>query len=258
MYKFLLASFHDTEGLQLLWGTETSTYARCVDCSGTRDFYEPFLDLIHDVYGVDQCMIFLLDAESRMECLLSRNFLNNVVAAPLARSYIEDKYNFDPNITSLRKLHVGETQTIHLSDTQHRMTEGYRNQFFEAPHLIDKVSILTTDDNGSYYINFYRSQERRTFVEDKLFTNPGDGRLIAALLTQHYRLNKSLSREGPLVFLSQRERQVCQGILQGEKMETISATMEIATSSVITYKKRAYAKLGINSRASLFALCHKQ
>lgn len=231
--------------------------ARCVDYSGTREFFNPFLDMIHIFFEVDQCMIFFLDSQSRVECLLSRNFQNNIVAAPLAKAYINNGYRSDPNLTSIIALSLGETKTIHLSDMQGNMAEAYREQFFKEPHLTDKVSILTADELGRYYINFYRGKARSTFIEQDLFTSSSEGHLIAAIVTQHYRLNETLSQEGPLALLSARERQVCHGMLQGKKMETISAEEGIATSSVITYKKRAYAKLGINNRASLFALCRK-
>ncbi|WP_114327433.1 hypothetical protein [Candidatus Colwellia aromaticivorans] len=56
-------------------------------------------------------------------------------------------------------------------------------------------------------------------------------------ITQHYRLNQSLNNKGPLTFISERERQVCQGILRGEKMEAVSAEVGIATSSAILIKK---------------------
>ncbi|NLW05604.1 MAG: helix-turn-helix transcriptional regulator, partial [Pseudomonadaceae bacterium] len=59
----------------------------------------------------------------------------------------------------------------------------------------------------------------------------------------------------PLAFLSERERQVCAAVLQGKKSETIAYELEVAPSSVVTYRKRAYDKLGISSRAQLFALC---
>jgi DNA-binding NarL/FixJ family response regulator len=48
---------------------------------------------------------------------------------------------------------------------------------------------------------------------------------------------------------------VCEAVLAGKKSETIAHDLTIAPSSVVTYKKRAYDKLGICSRAQLFALC---
>lgn len=79
--------------------------------------------------------------------------------------------------------------------------------------------------------------------------------MISVLIYKHFALNERLRLEGPLAFLSEREQQVCRAVLRGKKNEAIAAELDIAASSVITYRKRAYEKLGITSRAQLFALC---
>ena len=48
---------------------------------------------------------------------------------------------------------------------------------------------------------------------------------------------------------------MCQGILNGKKAEAIAGDLDVAPSTVVTYRKRAYAKLGIGARADLFAIC---
>ncbi|MDX2368543.1 MAG: LuxR C-terminal-related transcriptional regulator [Colwellia sp.] len=231
--------------------------ARCIEHSGSREFFVPFFDMIHHLFEVDQCMVFFLGASSRIECLLSRDFTDDLIANSLASAYLDDGYNSDPNLSTLNRLSIGETKVTHLKDLQEGMLDSYRERFFNEPHLIDKVSILTADKSGKYYINLYRRKGRPSFIEQQLFDDPAKARLLAAIITQHYRINQSLNNEGPLAFLSERERQVCQGILRGKKMEAVSAEVGIATSSAITYKKRAYVKLGITSRTSLFNLCHK-
>jgi len=231
--------------------------ARCIETSGSRDFFDPFFEMLHTFYGVDQVMVFFLNSSSRFDCLLSRNFTNKITAESLAKAYIDEGYRSDPNLSSLKNLSPGETKAIHLRDVEGDMAKSYREAFFSKPHLTDKVSILTADETGRYFISLYRSSGRSSFIEQGLFIDPIEARLLAAIVTQHYRLKGPLNGEDPLDFLSDRERQICQGILQGKKMDAISAEIGIASSSVITYKKRAYIKLGINSRTSLFELCNK-
>ncbi len=236
--------------------TELLDYvAQCIEQLGSRAFFEPFFDMVHSVFGVDQFMVFFMGPTERMECLLSRDFADDALAERLGRAYTKGGYVADPNRASIEQLTPGETQAVHLRELAGKMADDYRERFFEQPGLTDKVSILTADEIGKYYINLYRSQGRCSFIDENLFTSSAQVHLIAALITQHYRLNQSLSSEGPLAILSDRERQICQGILRGKKMEAISAETGVATSSAITYKKRAYAKLGITSRAALFDLC---
>ena len=54
--------------------------------------------------------------------------------------------------------------------------------------------------------------------------------------------------------LSKREAQVCSGILCGFSLEAISIEYGFALSTAATFRKRAYAKLGITSQRELAAL----
>jgi DNA-binding CsgD family transcriptional regulator len=55
--------------------------------------------------------------------------------------------------------------------------------------------------------------------------------------------------------LTPREREVCERILLGYTSIGIGLDLNIALSSVLTYRKRAYEKLGIAAQNELFALC---
>lgn len=58
--------------------------------------------------------------------------------------------------------------------------------------------------------------------------------------------------------LTPREIEVCSAILLGKSVEAIGLDMGIAMSSVTTYRKRAYRRLGISSQSQLFALCFNE
>jgi DNA-binding CsgD family transcriptional regulator len=242
------------------WLSKAETIDHIVDCLealGTREFAQPFFSLIDTVLAVDQCMIFMLSARSDISCLLSRNFRQENLATPLARAYIEEGHRSDPGLDILSNLAAGESKTIHMKELLGLMPVEYRDRFFRNPNLTDKVSIMRSDGKHRYYINLYRSVGKRSFSEDGLFCRPIEGRLISSIIAQHYSLNDSLREEGPLAFLSDRERQTCKGVLDGKKMEAIAADFGVAASSVVTYRKRAYEKLGITSRGALFALCRQ-
>lgn len=66
-------------------------------------------------------------------------------------------------------------------------------------------------------------------------------------------IENSLSRED--YRLTPREILVLRSILTGKTMEAISLDLGIEESSVRTYRKRAYRRLGICSQSQLFALC---
>ena len=55
--------------------------------------------------------------------------------------------------------------------------------------------------------------------------------------------------------LSKRELDVLTGVLEGRTAQEIGDAMGIKATSVVTYQKRAFRRLGISSQRQLFALC---
>ncbi|MET4092535.1 DNA-binding CsgD family transcriptional regulator [Bradyrhizobium sp. S3.5.5] len=58
----------------------------------------------------------------------------------------------------------------------------------------------------------------------------------------------------PLSALTPREQDVCRRILLGFSSEAISQALGISLHSTLTYRKRAYERLGISSQNELFAI----
>jgi DNA-binding CsgD family transcriptional regulator len=167
----------------------------------------------------------------------------------------ERHYLQDPNFSILKTIAPGEVQVVRFDSVSSDMGLHYRKAFFESPGFLDKLAIIRGTEAGNYYVNLYRRSSRfDSRFDDHDFTRRV-GALISVLIYKHFALNERLRLEGPLAFLSEREQQVCRAVLRGKKNEAIAAELDIAASSVITYRKRAYEKLGITSRAQLFALC---
>jgi DNA-binding CsgD family transcriptional regulator len=81
------------------------------------------------------------------------------------------------------------------------------------------------------------------------------------LIRRHYQPPASLgvppSRQESTVLasLSEREREICLHLLRGHTLKSLAAALGIAVSTAETYRKRAYEKLGVSSRAQLVARC---
>ena len=229
----------------------------CIVSLGTRRFYECFFQLLQNFIGIDQCVVFQLDSNDELSCLLSRNFHDNKVVRTAAKSYVEGGFKSDPNLKLFHSIEPAEVKVVYFEDLVARMDPAYRDHYFDDLGLSDKVSIITADHGHRYYINLYRGKSWGSFQNDRVFESDGLESLISSIVARHFALNNDLREEGSLAFLTDRERDVCRRILQGKKAETIAGELGVSTNTVVTYKKRAYAKLGINSRRALFALCKK-
>lgn len=223
---------------------------------GTTGFYDSFLDWLQQEFGTEQCMLFYCPDGQQVSTLIYKDYARAASGKRLAEAYVSERhYLHDPNFQTLKTLASGQIEIVRFHAVSTNMGLHYRKEFFETPGFTDKISIIRGTDQGNYYINLYRRDpcfDQR--FDDHVFTQNVCS-LVSILVSKHFELNANLRQEGPLAFLSEREQQVCRQVLQGKKNEMIAAELDIAVSSVITYRKRAYEKLGISSRAQLFALC---
>ncbi|OPX56421.1 regulatory protein, luxR family [Oceanospirillum multiglobuliferum] len=226
-----------------------------LEALGEPDFFEPFLNWLHQELGADQCMIFFCADGEKVTTLLFKDFVSATSGKTLAESYVaERRYLEDPNFERLKNSQPNEVTLIRFADLIREMGPNYKKRYFDEPGFQDKLSVIYGSELGNFYINLYRRDSSFDSVlspEQQQYT----GHLLGLLVSKHYQLNQSQLSQGPLAFLSERERQVCAAVLQGKKNEWVAHELNIAASSVVTYRKRAYEKLGISSRAQLFALC---
>lgn len=251
---------------------DTTTSCCCIDeiqlqlveTLGDEGFFGHLLAWLNQQLLTDQCMLFFCSNDNRVSTLLYKDFSADTSARQLALSYISERqYLHDPNFERLRLTPNQPAGpgliTQHLDDLIPTMGLAYRKRFFDEPGFLDKWSILFRSDNGRYYFNLYsrRGRFRSLFAANQtgLVQEQQTARLLATLISKHYRLNATQLSQGALAFLSERERQVCEAMLAGKKAEAIAHELGVAASSIVTYRKRAYEKLGISSKAQLFALC---
>ena len=70
---------------------------------------------------------------------------------------------------------------------------------------------------------------------------------------------ETLTITNPFSILSKREREVLNLILQGVQVKDISASMELKSNTISTFKKNILSKVGVSNNIELFklALQHK-
>lgn len=221
----------------------------CLAHLGLESFAQVFCDFV-ETLEIDQIMVFSIGAHGA-SCLLSRHFREGALADVLAAQYLDGWYKADP---LLPQLLAAEPDTITLrtfEQIQSEMNDAYRRIFFDAPGLHAKTTVMGVRRDLRLFISLYQ--------EDLMTVQPDQtlSRLVGRLALLHFDQLRKSDHPALLDVLSLRERAVCQGMLAGQKAEEIAAQIGVAPSTVVTYRKRAYGKLGISSRANLFALCRE-
>lgn len=227
----------------------------CIANVGSENFNKFLLEVIENVVRADQCMIFSYK-EDKPKCYLSFNarFENN--AKGLAFNYLDGGYEDDPLRFKLNQLRQNNKTLIYtFAEIEDEMPTIYKQQFYTDQEVIDTISILTSGHGDTILISFSRYAENGIFSRSEKAIRDIFWDIIAQVILLHYTLSGKEHLRGPLNSLSKREKNTCEGILRGLTTDAIAFEMGVASSTVTTYRKRSYAKLGINSKTSLFALC---
>jgi DNA-binding CsgD family transcriptional regulator len=112
-------------------------------------------------------------------------------------------------------------------------------------------------------VNFYRTVAQGTYSRAEAARLSELAPALAAIVARHFqddisdkatKLEMLFATGDCFRTLTSREKDVCLRILLGYGSEAISAELGISLHSTLTYRKRAYQRLGISSQNELFGL----
>lgn len=243
---------------------------------GRKSFEEQVVALLNLIVPVDHCVVFTHGSDG-VGHLFTHGRMPAARAQELADDYVKDYHERDPMFARLASAAQDDFDRPQPLDLQQAYDPVYRNHFFDRNDLIDKTSTVGRVEEGSVLCNFYRMGGSGPYSAEERARLEGILPLITAYISAHYRLvrnappeeaapageprTRSLvhtiigKRVAPFDRLTAREREVCERIVLGYTSIGIGLDLQIALSSVLTYRKRAYEKLGIGSQNELFALC---
>jgi DNA-binding CsgD family transcriptional regulator len=244
---------------------------------GRKSFEEELVGLLNRVLPIDHCVVFT-HSDDGVGHLFTHGKMPPERARELAADYVRQYHAHDPMFQQLTEGEHGIADHAHPLDLERDYDPAYRNHFFDRNNLIDKTSSIGRVEEGAVLCNFYRMGGSGSYSTDDRKRLELILPLVTAFIAAHFRLvrahvpdgaappqlrsrTRSLvhtivgKRVAPFDRLTAREREVCERIVLGYTSIGIGLDLDIALSSVLTYRKRAYAKLGIGTQNELFALC---
>ncbi|GGO79208.1 helix-turn-helix transcriptional regulator [Marinobacterium nitratireducens] len=237
--------------------------AACIEALGGGRFYPRFFLLLDQLAVIDQCMVFgVSDDREQARCYLAHNVHNPELGLKLAAQYVDGSYHNDELLGRLaRELLESPGQPACELMLRGTLSPVYRKRFFNVPDLAQKFAILARDEQGGevFYINFYRSGRDGGFSGDEVQRLGQGAALLSALLIRHFREEGRVQNERRLLSasLSEREAQICEMVLQGHTAKTIGRRLGLSEHSVVTYRKRAYRKLGVARKSELISVMQR-
>jgi len=228
---------------------------------GRPDFPDILIDTLRRQAGVGHCMVFALTRAGAARCLLDAG--NIPTGSDLGAAYAGQFHESDPNREAL--FETEDSAPIMLPSFAPRMYGvRYRKIFFHDSGIVDKCATALWTGDTCFYVNFYRITSQGRFADAERARLQTIAPAIGASVARHFQqpvtvtpgqnLTALFATRAPLAALTPREREVCCRILSGLSSEAISQALGISLHSTLTYRKRAYQRLGISSQGELFGI----
>lgn len=232
---------------------------------GRSSFPQALIGALRQVADVGHCMVFALAGERQADCLLDAG--NIPIGRDLGAAYSGHFHLSDPNRDAIFEAQA-EAAPILLPNFARRMySDSYRKIFFEDSDIVDKCATAIWLEDTCFYVNFYRITSQGRFTRDEIRRLMAVAPAVSAAVARHFqqepaaedsdplqRLKALFAGAAPFAALTGREKEVCLRILSGLTSEAIAAELGISLHSALTYRKRAYDRLGISSQNELFAI----
>lgn len=231
---------------------------------GRREFYPALFDLARQQFSVSQVTVMRFGAGRTVDIFSVQTVDTVPKAEPFVDLYTRSYYQRDPlrdlQLPSLSREICAKTITAtEIDDTD------YRERLFSSAGFVSKMSIIERMPDHALAVSFYRGREAGKFSSSDVTAITNQQSVLTAIVRRHLMIENrrkpdirsltetiiGLKASKPL---SNREAFVCAGVVLGYSNEALSLELDISIHSVITYRRRAYAKLNITSQNELFVM----
>ncbi len=234
---------------------------RLVQLLGTPVFQDGLFQEARRISGCAHLSALVSTGTKQIELVLAANQGSLPIARTIGEKYVGRYWKQDPVNAILDGL--GSCDALIRVAPRDIPSSRYRSECYGAHGLVDRFTILRNRHGVSLRLNLYRSSENGPFPGRSIDAIVGAADLLFSLVAKHHALTpgtdalESALRQRLLAVaphLSDREFEVCWGIACGRTSEAIAIGMGIRPNTVLTYRKRAYARLSISSQNELMRL----
>lgn len=238
-----------------------SWLAEPIDAICEPRFAGVMLKAVNRLVLVDHCAVMRLAGAKVSQVFTNESLRENPGLANAAIAYIDRVFKYDPNLRLIgdaAKLR-GKVLIRSLKPADIRV-RAYRDVYREAG-IVHRLSLLTgTKGQALAALNFYRVRSSGEFSDLEIETLRSVSLPLGAIVRRHVELlvqtasSTDAWRQRLKVVrhdLSFRELEVAASMLAGKTLREIATSLGVAHSTAITYRERAYRRLGVENLKAL-------
>jgi DNA-binding CsgD family transcriptional regulator len=244
----------------------TDTFAGAVSALGTTEYGRACFRVFEQSFDVDHWALFRYQPPQPVKCIATASRAFEAAAEKNVDFFLSRCYRFDPSLIAFKEQHTERPCLIKMAISD--IDDAQYRHCFEVTNVRERLSFFAADRTDLLQLCIYRATPNQTFSGPEMNLFATLARLVIATALKHEELADTAAtargqldigslerRLGDLEMgLSRRERQVCARAVAGRTIEATATELEIRKTSVITYRQRAYQKLGISKQSDLLAL----
>jgi DNA-binding CsgD family transcriptional regulator len=238
---------------------------------GRDVFARVALDALNDAIGIDHLSVFRIGANGLIDYHEATSVGGPHLSESAAKQYFHRFNRLDP-VRSVSGRGLVRTGLLVHSRANDISDPLYRRECYAVPEVGERLALYASVDRRMFQINVYRRTTRAGFDPAAVDTLAKMATVLLPSAARHAEFVTGRDDQDglrlPLVALkhrvemlrsglSDRELEVCARALYGQSIEGTSLELQIAPSSVVTYRRRAFAKLHISCSNELFALAFR-
>lgn len=223
---------------------------------GQQDFGTALFDVLHAMLGIDRCVVIEQEGQKEPACIIDEGRSAKLSTAFLLQQAHAAWASPDAGLSSTRSHLVWWGAAA--ADA-----EGNRNAIAHISGADDVLTVTTGAGRRSYALYALSERGGRFCAVDVAQVTDVVDILEASIIKDRERagnefegtsaiINRIIMCSQEFASLANREKSVCIGILTGHTTEAIGLHLGISVNSVLTYRRRLYQKLQINSQNELF------
>jgi LuxR family transcriptional regulator, activator of tox operons len=229
---------------------------------GTPAFEQSMLAFARTTIRCTHLTAFSVSKYHSPRTMIAVNGGRSPIARQIASKYIQHYWRLDPaNRIIESESRMAQGATIRLSSDEIE-NASYQHDCYRSVSLIDRISIVKAQAGETVRLNFYRNRLEGRFMDGDLRALSQFANLLIHTLMKHDHIRPALTPNDRFeqyrnrLFsiapqLSNREIQVCAEIVRGLTSQAIASSLGVSINTVLTHRRRAYAKLNISSQNEL-------
>jgi DNA-binding CsgD family transcriptional regulator len=254
------------QGSFALAGAVDRRFSHALDAIGQAPFARQLLAYLNEAVRAEHCVLYRFGEED-LEVLGAASVDGTELAGVNSERYRRSFWRRDAVFAGLQNRICGYASEVACVPAEEIADPKFRQELFFSQGLSGRAMLVGDRGTGLYGVSLFRRSTLGFFSEAESSTIVALADILVSCVAKHCMVVRDSRQTADSSFasiegierrileiaptLTNRERQVCARLVFGLEVKEIAKDLEISPESAVTYRKRAYLRLDIETRAEL-------